>query len=253
MNKDLTNENFWAEYWSKLQLPVKVDLNFKNDRVIATEILKSVIKTTGMTALEIGCAPGKWLSFLAKELECSVTGIEYVTIAAEKTVQNLDLQQIKDYNIITGNFFSHGITTTFDIVISLGFIEHFDHYEKVLEDQLKLVSPNGYLIVGIPRFKGINFYLQKGIDPFIHNKLLPSHNLNIMNLKIFEKFAKSHNLKILSNNFIGGFEPGLFPVAEIENIIVRIFFKIFLRIFNFLFGKVNSSFISSYQISIYQK
>lgn len=253
MDNELTSEIFWTEYWSKLVLPVGVDLNFKNDRVIANEILTAVANSKITSALEIGCAPGKWLSFLAQKLECQVTGIEYVKIAAEKTIENLEFQKIKNYLIINGDFFNHNITNTFDIVISLGFIEHFSHYEKVLEDQLKLVSRNGYLIIGIPRFKGINFFLQKGIDPFIANKLLASHNLNVMNLGVFERFAKDHKLSIVVNKFVGGFEPGLFPVGEIKNIIPRVFFKILLRIFNLLFNNFNSSITSSYQVAIFKR
>lgn len=253
MGNDLTSEAFWTTYWSNMKLPEKVNFCFKNDRVIANEILEVIQKKPNMNALEIGCAPGKWLSFLARDLNCNVTGIEYVQIAADKTVENLKLQNIQNFQIIIGDFFTYKFDKTYDVVISLGFIEHFSHYEKVLEDQLKLVSPDGYLVIGIPRFKGINYFLQKCIDPFIQNKLIESHNLDIMNLKTFDAFAKKQNLKIMTNRFIGGFEPGLFPVGEITNVVVRVALKIVSRIFNLFFGNINSSLTSSYQIAILKK
>lgn len=253
MSNDLTTEAFWNDYWSTLKLPISVDLNFKNDRVIAEEILKAIPANRPLTAIEIGCAPGKWLSFLAKELHCQVTGIEYLKPAAEKTIENLKIQNITNYNVIAGDFFNHQIKETFDVVVSLGFIEHFDNYDKVLEDQLKLVSKGGYLVMGIPRFIGINYYLQKCIDFFIKNKLIPGHNLKTMNLQNFEKFAKEHNLTIICNKFVGGFEPGLFPVAEVRNFPARVSIKIVMRVFNWLFGKVNSSMTSSYQVAIFKK
>lgn len=253
MSNDLTTEQFWETYWSNLKLPVTVDFNFKNDRVIAEEILKTIPRKHNQTALEIGCAPGKWLSFLAKNLNCQVTGIEYVNVAAEKTNENLKLQNVKNFKVLHADFFNHDIKETFDIVISLGFIEHFDDYNKVLEEQLKLVSHGGYLIIGIPRFIGINYWLQKGLDQFIKNKLLASHNLKTMNLKNYEKFAKNHGMAISCNKYIGGFEPGLFPVAEVANFAFRVFFKIIMRVLNVLFGKVNSYYISSYQLAILKK
>lgn len=253
MSTNLTSEAFWTNYWSNIILPQKVNFNFKNDRVIAHEILQFVEERPHMSALEVGCAPGKWLSFLAIDLKCDITGIEYVQIAAEKTAENLKLQNIQNFEIISGDFFTHQFDKKFDLVISLGFIEHFSHYDKVLENQLALVAPDGYLIVGIPRFKGINYFLQKCIDFFIQNKLIHSHNLSIMNLQTFEHFAESHKLKILSNRFIGGFEPGLFPVGEINNVFARIVLKTLSRSFNLLFGSINSYFTSSYQIAIFKK
>jgi SAM-dependent methyltransferase len=253
MSNDLTNEDFWTEYWAKLQLPMSVNWNFKNDAVIAQSIIDAIPVTKNTTALEIGCAPGKWLSFLSQNLGCDITGIEYVPVAAKKTIENLKLLDIKNFNIITGDFFTYKPETPFDIVISLGFIEHFDNFEKVLEDQLKLVADGGYLIIGIPRFIGINYFLQKAIDKHIQNKLIPSHNLKTMNLEVFEKFSSNHNLKTVCNKYIGGYEPGLFPVAEVKNMPYRVFFKILLRVFNLLFGKFNSKYTSSYQIAILQK
>lgn len=253
MKDNLTNESFWETYWSNLKLPITVDQNFKNDRVITSTIMNSIPKKSDMSAPEIGCAPGKWLGLLSKDLGCNVTGIEYVQVAAEKTIENLKLQNINNFKIITADFFNHPFESTFDIVISLGFIEHFDNFEKVLEDQLKLVSPNGFLIVGIPRFIGINYFFQKCLDRFIKNKLLPSHNLKTMNLEVFEIFGQAHKLKIVCNKFIGGFEPGLFPVAEVSNFTMRVIFKIILRVFNLLFGKIDSYFTSSYQMAIYKK
>lgn len=250
---DLTSEDFWNSYWSSLKLPVTVDLNFKNDQVIAQAIISSIHGSEIKSALEIGCAPGKWLSFIAKTFDSKVTGIEYVAPAAQKTIENLEMQHIQNYRIITGDFFKHELKETFDLVISLGFIEHFSNYESVLDEQLKLVSKNGFLVVGIPRFKGINYMVQKGIDYFIQNKLIVSHNLSTMNLEVFESFAKKNSLQVITNTFIGGFEPGLFPVAEIQNRFVRIFFKIILRICNIFFGNTNSFFTSSYQIAIYKK
>lgn len=253
MSNDLTNEAFWETYWSRISLPVSADLNFKNDRVIAQEIINAIPKRANPTALEIGCAPGKWLSFLAKNLNCRVTGIEYVGVAAEKTIQNLKMQDIENFRVLHDDFFNHQLKELFDIVISLGFIEHFDNYSSVLEDQLKLVAPNGFLVIGIPRFVGINYLIQKGLDCFIKNKLLPSHNLKTMNLDIYKQFAKKHNLTIMCNKYIGGFEPGLFPVGEVPNLPARVVFKVILKVCNLLFGHVNSHFTSSYQIAILKK
>jgi SAM-dependent methyltransferase len=252
MSNDLTDQQFWIDYWGKINLPVFVDFKFKNDRVIAEEILNSIDKR-GQSVFEIGCAPGKWLSLLAKERSCNVTGIEYVHVAAEKTIENLHIQNITNFNIIHGDFFNYHPDQKFDIVLSLGFIEHFDNFEKVLNDKLAILAPQGQLIIGIPRFRGINYFLQLCIDKFIDLKLLPSHNLTPMCTEVINDFADKNNLSIICNKYIGGFEPGLFPVGQISNTYARVTIKIIMRLLTFIFGSFNSKYTSSYQISILRK
>jgi hypothetical protein len=41
-SSEITNRDFWKEYWSNIKLPISVDYNFKNDRVIAEIIKKSL-------------------------------------------------------------------------------------------------------------------------------------------------------------------------------------------------------------------
>lgn len=254
MSNDLTNELFWETYWKTLKLPIGVDWGFKNDRVIGQEILDTVPQKPGLSVLEIGCAPGKWLSFLSKELKASkVSGIEYVESAANKTIENLKLQNISNFEIIKGDFFTHNFTETYDVVLSLGFIEHFEDYEKVLLQQLDLVSKDGYLIMGIPRFIGVNYLMQKNLDKQISNKLIPGHNLKTMHLENFDTFAKKYNLTIVSNKYIGGYERGLFPVGEVESKPGRIFFKIINKALGIILGNINSNLTSSYQIAVFKK
>lgn len=253
---ELTDKNFWKAYWSSIKLPVVVNLNFKNDRVIASTILKHLPKADyGRKMLEIGCAPGKWLVFFNKELKFHVTGLEYVEIAAKKTRENLKKCNIasSQYKVITGNFLSQKFDEKFHVVISLGFVEHFENYEEIMVKHLDALDDCGYLIIGLPRFVGINYFVQKLIDPFLSDKMLPSHNLSIMNLKIFEQFAKKYKLEIVFNDYVGGFARSLFPYTAITRFFPR-FFILMLSIFlTFLFGKMNNKYVSSYQLAILKK
>ena len=94
-SSEITNKVFWEEYWSNIALPISVDYNFKNDRVIA-EIIKKFVKKVNYDKMmvEIGCAPGKWLTLFNKELCYCVEGYEYIKTAAEKTKENLILNGI---------------------------------------------------------------------------------------------------------------------------------------------------------------
>ena len=54
---EITEKSFWENYWGDIKLPLRVDLKFKNDRII-TEVIKKNIPqgNENKRALEIGCA-----------------------------------------------------------------------------------------------------------------------------------------------------------------------------------------------------
>ncbi len=253
MENNLTTVTFWSDYWRNIKIPVIVDYSFKNDRVIAKCLKKHILLNSDDAVLEVGCAPGKWMGFLGQEYKCRVTGIEYVAEAAAKTVENMKALKIKNYEVLTGDFFNLNNKKKFNAVMSFGFIEHFDDFEHVLDLHLDLIEKNGYLIIGIPRFIGLNYLMQKIVDSYVVHKLLPSHNLKTMNLNIFSSYAKKNNLKVLANSYVGGYEPGLFPLGQIEKKPIRILFKILNKILNALFGHANFSWTASYQMAIMKK
>lgn len=73
---ELTEVKFWDSYWANCRLPSVVDLNFSFDRCLAKS-LKNLLSGCAGEVLEIGCAPGKWLAYLNKELGLMPSGIEY--------------------------------------------------------------------------------------------------------------------------------------------------------------------------------
>ncbi len=252
---EITNKEFWAEFWRKVAVPQVVDRNLKNDRVISKMIEVYVPKADGKrNAIEIGCAPGKWLVFFNKEMGYCVDGIEYVEAAIEKTILNLKINGIKEdqFNIYVADFLKWNKTKEYDVVFSLGFIEHFDDYKNVMDAHLKLLGKKGYLIIGVPRFKGINYFLQRTIEAFSNVKLIDNHNLKVMDVERFKQYGLDRNLEPIFIGYVGGFEPALFPINEVKNLFVRFFIKAMNKMFSILFGKVNSKFTSSYLMSIYK-
>ncbi len=253
---EITDKEFWTNYWGNITIPVTVDYQLKNDRVIAQTIKKHVPSATDRRwAIEVGCAPGKWLIFLNKELNYNVVGYEYVAPAAEKTVQNLLSQNISTdhFKIITGDFNKDTLQGAYDLVVSLGFIEHFTDLDAVLAKHLKILNEKGYLVIGVPNFKGINYPIQKIVDRYLADKMLPHHNLDAMDVNRYLDFARDYKLDPLFVGYVGGFERGLFDVNAITNTPLRILMKIMMRSLTFLFGRSKSSFFNGYMIAILRK
>jgi 2-polyprenyl-3-methyl-5-hydroxy-6-metoxy-1,4-benzoquinol methylase len=249
---NLTNNKFWDSYWKKVKLPSEVDMNFSFDRCLASELKRNSNNFSG-EVFEIGCAPGKWLAYFYKEFGLSPNGIEYSKAGMNATYKNLTKLGIKS-SIIYGDFFSTKCNKKFDVVMSLGFIEHFDDPEIVIKRHLKWLKPNGILILGIPNFSNINGSIQN----LLNKEILKKHNLNIMNLEFFNSLAQKFNLDKIFIDYIGSFEPCLvIPEKRISNLrqisirIILLFFKIIRK--SPVFDNFNNKFISSYILAIYKK
>jgi cyclopropane fatty-acyl-phospholipid synthase-like methyltransferase len=186
---ELTEKQYWEAFWDSVAVPNKVNLNFSNDANIATILNRFLTTDIQKRAFEVGCAPGKWLIYLSENFNYSVDGCEYIEAASKKTRENLDVCGITGYNIYTGDFLSMGIEKKYDVVISLGFIEHFNDADSVCKRHADLLKENGILILGIPKLTGLNYYIAKQVDKYLDDKLIPNHNLSIMNLDYFKRLG----------------------------------------------------------------
>jgi len=166
----ITNEpdcDYWEDYWEKLKLPQEI----KKQRI--AEIHKFLFDYLPMcrnSLLEIGCAPGGWLSYFHNVFNYNVYGIELAQLAYSKTIENMTMLRIPA-TIYNENLFSFN-SGTYNIIFSAGFIEHFSDRLGVIKKIVDLASENDGLVVTlIPGLHGINWWISK---TFRH-KLAASH------------------------------------------------------------------------------
>lgn len=250
---ELTEVEFWEDYWKNCKLPSKVDMDFSFDRCLAQGLKKNIPEVKG-DVFEVGCAPGRWLAFMAKEFGLNPNGIEYSEAGMNATLENFKLLGVTPGLVLTGNFFEVKLEKQFDVVMSFGFIEHFSEVDKVVELHLKWLKPGGILILGVPNFCGIYYYLQRILDV----KILDKHNLSIMNHKYFSSLAERFGLKPVFLGYLGSFEPALLiPRGRVMNpfqFIVKGFIWLALRIRKIkILDSINNRLISSYILAIYKK
>lgn len=253
LSTNLTDREFWDNYWANLKLPSEVDFTHSFDRCLSRELVK-VTRDLDGAIFEIGCAPGKWIGHLAKVNGLVPSGIEYTEQGLQATHENLRILQIEAGMIISGDFFDISPVREFDIVMSLGFIEHFDDTSEVVQRHLSWLKKGGLLILGVPNFSGITRVIQKYLD----QTLLDKHNLNIMNTKYFQNLGVEFDLEVVSIKYLGSFEPDL-PIPRVRfGNPIQIFFKLFLyfarrvRKLRFL-DRINGAFFSSYILAVYRK
>ena len=250
---ELTEVKFWDEYWNNCELPSTVDYNFSFDRCLAEALKESILDIDG-EVLEVGCAPGKWLAFMSTEFGLTPNGIEYSEAGMKATLKNFKLLQLSSGDIQTGDFFNLKPNKQFDVVMSFGFIEHFTNVDEVVELHMQWLKPGGKLILGVPNFRGIYYFLQK----VLNQEILDKHNLNIMDLNYFHHLAERYKLKPIVIRYLGSFEPAL-PIASQKRsnplqFVIRAGLWLARKIRRFkMFDKINGRFFSSYILAIYRK
>lgn len=250
---ELTEVEFWEKYWQNCQLPAEVDFELAFDRCLSQSILANMPKVSG-EVFEIGCAPGKWLAYMAKTFSLIPSGLEYSYAGMKATKRNFDLLGLTGGEVYSGDFFELQPEKQFDVVMSFGFIEHFTNVDEVVDRHLKWLKPGGVLILAIPNFNGV----YRGIQRVLDKDILDKHNLDIMNLDYFNSLEQRFPLKPIYIDYVGSFEPSL-PIAKHKygnplQIATKIILKTsqIIRKFKY-FDSLNNRYISSCLLSIYKK
>jgi len=252
--KELTDPIFWDDYWNGIKLPSVVNMDFSFERCLS-EVLLRRLKEIGVEGrvLEIGAAPGKWLTFLRFNGNYSVSGIEYSEKGMNALKKNFDILGIEYDKLYFGDFFTLTAEPIYDIVFSLGFIEHFEDPDVVIRQHLKWLKSGGVLVLGVPNFRGIHGFFQRILDLSIYN----AHNTSIMSLKYFTDLETKFKIKAHSVEYLGSFEPAL-PIWNKKWTFKTLLPKLFLKTAGYIrkikyLDNINSPFLSSYILSLYIK
>lgn len=194
---DLTTEEFWTGLGRRVPKPgdKTTDMEF---RWIFEKHLK--YRKTGRM-LEIGCVPGTFMAYFYNEFGYFPEGIDFDKYAIPITSQTLKNFGVEKFKVYRADFNKWKPKKKYDLVFSLGFIEHFDNPEEIVKKHIDLVKKGGVVIIEIPNFGGFNGFLHKLVD----RPNLEKHNTRIMNLDFFREIAQEYNLKVLYLDYFGSF------------------------------------------------
>jgi len=125
-------------------------------------LLKRHLRTdTAIRFLEVGCYPGTYLWYFNKYFGYHVEGIEYLEDCARRCAEHM--RELKTPATVRhGDLFSE--TGQWDVVCSVGLVEHFNDVRAVIDRHLDLVRSGGWLVLIIPNHAGINGAVLKMID-----------------------------------------------------------------------------------------
>jgi 2-polyprenyl-3-methyl-5-hydroxy-6-metoxy-1,4-benzoquinol methylase len=245
----LADEEFWNNYWKNTKIPCEINPRFSFDRCLIRLFKHHFKRDSNASIFEVGCAPGRWLLFFNQEFGYHIAGLDNSKMGVQKTLENFRWHGTNG-TMFNEDIFKFKSDKKYDYLLSLGFIEHFEDVDYVLEKHLALLKKDGTLILGVPNFLGINYFIQKTMD----ENILKKHNLGIMKLSFFNYVAKKFKLKIEFVGYIGGFEPALFIPPPNSNLVIRGLIKL-ARIGRSveIFDNINSPSFSSLLIAILKK
>jgi SAM-dependent methyltransferase len=254
-SEKLTSKNFWETYWE--QKPGKK--NAKRPTLSILELHKTfdryLPRVKDLMALEIGGAEGEYLLYMTRTYGYKAHSLDYSSAGNKQTLETFRKAGLPVTVYERDLFADNSDLPLFDLVFSLGFIEHFENTVQVVEHHLKLVKPGGILLLGVPNYAGFYKNVLQRLAPSIYS----THNVSSMNLNNWKIFTVRFGLTPVFEGYIGGFEPLNMKKIEKNSTINRIIYFIIQVLtvcfsFNFRFlRKYNSSWISSYLMGIYRK
>ena len=198
-----TEQAHWDAAWQrpvKKRIPSRLNVGVLNiTRLLAKHV------TPGCRYIEIGCAPGKLLAWVAGVLKAEVSGLDYSEPGIARCRDLADALGL-GMTLYHDDFFSHHLDpSSFDVVTSFGVIEHFDDARPAVKRHLDLVKPGGVALIVIPNYGALYGALQRWCDA----PNLALHNLEIMNPSALKALVDSPDVESARAYPFGAVSPWL--------------------------------------------
>ena len=252
----LTGPEYWDRYWSRLSLPRE------HRHVPRAHYLNAILdvfdrwlpKDERWTAAEVGGAPGQYLAYLHRSHGYRITCIDYSEIGCAKTLENFRLLGIPGDVIRADITAQVGDLPAYDVVYSLGLIEHFADRRRIVENHARLVRSGGYLVLGVPNFRGLTGWFMRTLAPSTY----ATHEIAAMDLDGWREFERELDLQVVWKDYVGGFEPSIFarreekrPGTLLPYLVARLLTRLLSRRAGFL-RRINGPRWSGYAMAVYR-
>jgi SAM-dependent methyltransferase len=256
--ESLAGQSYWDSYWSRLEIPVEVTRSPTNSATkdaILDVLERYVVRRPELRVLEVGGAPGQYLAWMARSFGCRCAVLDYSPIGCDMARRNFEALGI-DLAINERDLFGDELDSVgrFDVVYSLGLIEHFEQFGTAIERHAALAKPGGLVIIGCPNLRGVNWLLMRLVRP----RALAIHNLTSMDVGSWDSAAGRSGMDPLFAGPVAGFDPLMFTDVERRGLLTRVF-RAGMQIMDGLLRwlrplrRLNSRWFSGYLIAVYRK
>jgi len=207
-----TDSAHWDEYWQGMKLPAEArrDPSTPQVNAILDVFDAHVERDPSRSALEVGGGLGRYLAYVGRTSGYRCAVLDFSPEGCELARRNfghlgmpLEVHQcdLMDPGDGVGQF---------DLVYSLGLIEHFIDLTGVVAAHARLVRPGGTLVLGAPNVVGVNRWFMERLAP----ARMAVHNADCLRIERWDEFEQELGLERRFRSYVGGFEPRVFAVRE---------------------------------------
>ena len=192
---EYTTTAYWDKFWEDQQLEHSVELRINTPilKILRSRLFK------GSKVLEIGGVPARRLYFLQKHFQMETYGLDYSLKGLFKSIK------YKNHLVCSDLYYPPFKEESFDLVYSIGVIEHFDVPSKVIEKHLDLVKKDGFILITIPNFHELSMISMVYKIARKYEEIKQTHNMKIMNIDNFNKLFKTLPIEPLISDYYGPF------------------------------------------------
>lgn len=124
--------------------------------------------------LEIGCGRSAWLPYFATQFGFSITGLDYSELGCEQERALLRQAGVAG-NVVCADLFTPPaqLREAFDVIVSLGVVEHFTDTARCLAACADLLRPGGTMVTIVPNMTGLLGHLQRSLDRAVYDSHVP--------------------------------------------------------------------------------
>lgn len=223
----LTDREFWLNYWESHREEILVKVPEKN---MLAPVFDAAIRNSNIkNSCELGGFPGTYSIYLRKKYGLDTTLVDYI-IHQDILNEMLTINELNsaELGLIEADIFNYEPTTSYELVFSIGLIEHFESTEKVISLHIPYIKPGGTLVIFLPNFRGVNGWFQRKFDSENYGK----HNISSMDVDLLRGICKKLGLEDVQVNWFGRF--GVWLEREHQkSIVARVLKKV-----TWLLGKV---------------
>jgi len=181
----------------------------------AKEVIKEM-KWKGKRVLDVGCGTGNFAREIAKKDAKYVLGIDYADEAikiAEKNNKEKNLK-FKKLDVIK-------LDEKFDIIVSIGTIEHMDNPIKIIKKLKSCLNKNGKIILTTPNWTNPRGYVLMTLW-FLFNAPITLADLHYLTPNEHLKMAKKVNMKLKWRTIEASWGNGKIMIKDFEKRIPNI-------------------------------
>jgi 2-polyprenyl-3-methyl-5-hydroxy-6-metoxy-1,4-benzoquinol methylase len=211
----LTDRSYWDQFHEEILVPKDITaepakkslprrllgerlysyrLSYHHHRLFNVILPKFLPQQKGLKVVELGSAPGRFLIDFKNRFGYDPYGLEYSEVGIQNNRGVFEQNGVDPDQVIPGDVLDPELINqhreSFDIVMSMSFIEHFENTAAIVQAHVDLLKPGGTLVIIAPNLSGLN----RQMYGFFNPKDLAAHNLKITNVSAFRELF--HDLPV---------------------------------------------------------